>query len=103
MSPVAGYKARFTDEAESDLVRLYACLLDSDERAAGRALQAIRMGLKLLEFTPYACRKVGGDSVYLREIILPFGAAGYVALYEIEPPDTVTVLAVRHQREDDYR
>ena len=29
-------------------------------------------------------------------------SAGYVALFEIEGPSTVTILAVRHQREDDY-
>lgn len=32
----------------------------------------------------------------------PFGDSGYVALFEIEPRHEVTVLAVRHQREDDY-
>ena len=44
----------------------------------------------------------GGD-VLLRELLIGFGAAGYVALFEIEDAQTVTVLAVRHQREDDYR
>jgi len=33
---------------------------------------------------------------------MPFGSVGYVLLVEIEPPATVTVLAARHQREDDY-
>jgi len=33
---------------------------------------------------------------------IEFGGAGYVALYEIEDGATVTVLAVRHQREDDF-
>ena len=37
----------------------------------------------------------------LRELLVPFGAAGYVVLFEIEDAQTVTVLAVRHQREDD--
>ena len=35
-------------------------------------------------------------------MIIPFGDAGYVALFEIEDPGTVTLLAVRHQREEDY-
>jgi len=35
-------------------------------------------------------------------LIIPFGSAGYVALFEIEGNDLVTVLAIRHQREDDY-
>ena len=38
----------------------------------------------------------------LRELVIPFGSAGYVALFEIEGPGHVTILAVRHQREEDY-
>jgi hypothetical protein len=40
--------------------------------------------------------------LFLRELVIPFGAAGCVAQYEIEGKGTVTVLAVRHQREEDY-
>ena len=40
---------------------------------------------------------------FLRELLIPFGAAGYVALFEIEANSIVSILAVRHQREDDYR
>jgi len=39
---------------------------------------------------------------FLRELIIPFGASGYVALFEIAEDQTVTILAVRHQRESDY-
>ena len=38
----------------------------------------------------------------LRELLIYFGAAGYVALFEITDGSNVTVIAVRHQREDDY-
>ena len=38
----------------------------------------------------------------LRELVIPFGASGYVALFEIVESDRVIVGAVRHQREDDY-
>ena len=38
----------------------------------------------------------------LRELIIPFGTSGYLALYEIASPTQVVVLAVRHQREEDY-
>ncbi|HWW77954.1 MAG TPA: type II toxin-antitoxin system RelE/ParE family toxin [Steroidobacteraceae bacterium] len=34
--------------------------------------------------------------------MIPFGGAGYVASFEIDDDKTVTILAVRHQREDDY-
>lgn len=39
----------------------------------------------------------------LRELIIPFGSAGYVALFEVDSDKTVSVLAVRHQLEEDYR
>lgn len=96
------YRVRFTADAEDDLVRLYDFLLNKDLVAAGRALEAIRDGVELLRFSPFSCRKAVGDNPLLRELVIPFGSAGYVALFEIDGPSTVTILAVRHQREDDY-
>ena len=34
--------------------------------------------------------------------IIPFGATGYVALFEIASPSIVLLLALRRQREADY-
>lgn len=99
------YRIRFTKEAENDLVRLYEFILARDEAdwaLAERALDAIRNGLHSLELTPFSFRKAMPNNPFLRELVIPFGASGYVALYEIEPEETVTILAVRHQREDDY-
>lgn len=99
------FRVRFTPEAEADLVRLYEFILDRDEvdwPLAERALAAIKAGIRTLELTPFTCRKAEGGSPFLRELVIPFGAAGYVALFEIDDPQTVTVLAVRHQRESDY-
>ena len=43
------------------------------------------------------------DGSGLRELVIPFGAAGYVALYRHEPDDDqVMILAFRHQREAGY-
>lgn len=98
------YQVRFTEEAAADLERLYDFLLDAnhgDWSVAERALQAIRDALGLLERSPFSCRKAGDDA-FLRELIVSFGASGYVALFDIDDSETVTVLAVRHQREDDY-
>ena len=48
-------------------------------------------------------RQVGRTGSLRRELIIPFGATGYVAQYEIEPATSrVIVLAIRHQREEDY-
>jgi plasmid stabilization system protein ParE len=96
------YRVRFTPDAEDDLLRLYDFLLEKDLAAAERALQAIRDGIEVLRLSPFACRKAVPDNPLLRELVIPFGSAGYVALFEIEGPSTVTILAVRHQREDDY-
>jgi hypothetical protein len=37
-----------------------------------------------------------------RELLIPFGQSGYVLLYEVDSAASVTILAARHQREDDY-
>jgi len=99
---VTRYKVRFTPEAEDDLLRLYEFLLEKDVAAAERALEAIKGGLELLRFTPFSCRKALTDNPFLRELIIPFASAGYVALFEIESGKVVNILAVRHQREEDY-
>ena len=96
------YRVRFTPDAEADLLRLYDFLLEKDLAAAERALVAIRGGIELLCLSPFSCRKAVADNPLLRELVIPFGSAGYVALFEIDGPSIVTILAVRHQREDDY-
>ncbi len=100
------FRVRFTREAEGDLVRLYEFILKRDVTdwvLAERALEAIRHAISGLEHSPFSYRKASGQhSPFLRELVIPFGSAGYVALVEIEGSDVVTILAVRHQREDDY-
>ena len=99
------YRVRFTEEAEDDLIRLYEFVLNreaADWPLAERALEAIKNAIRSLELTPFSFRKAIPDNPFLREVIIPFGASGYVALYEIDNEETVTVLALRHQREDDY-
>ena len=95
------YRVRFTPDAEDDLLRLFDFLLEKDLDAAARAREAILAGIELLAFSPFSCRKAA-DHPLLRELLIPYGSAGYVVLFEIEGPATVTILAVRHQREDDY-
>ena len=98
------YKVRFTPEAEADLLRLFDFLIEQDVAAAEKAREAIAKAIELLGVFPFSCRKaLGGDgNPFLRELIIPFGSAGYVALFEIEKGKLVTLLAVRHQREEDY-
>ena len=96
------YRVRFTPEAEDDLLRLYDFLLEVDPEVAERALEEIKGAIEVLHFSPFSCRKAVENNPFLRELIIPFGAAGYVALFEIASTNTVNILAVRHQREEDY-
>ena len=101
------FRVRLTRGAEADLVRLFDFVLerelerDGDLSLAEQALAAIRAGFATLKSSPFTCRKAG-QSPFLRELIIPFGRTGYVALFEIESGSDVLILAVRHQREDDY-
>lgn len=102
------FRLRLTRAAQQDLERLFDLVLQrelardgGDLVLAERALEAIRAGLATLGSSPFTCRKLGA-SPFLRELVIPFGHLGCVALFEIESADLVTVLAVRHQREDDH-
>jgi plasmid stabilization system protein ParE len=102
------FKVRLTRDAEADLDRLFDFLLERELARDGgdltvptQAVAALRAGIATLTSSPFTCRKVS-QSPFLRELIVPFGRSGYVALFEIEDEAHVAVLAVRHQLEDDY-
>jgi len=101
-------RVRLTRDAESDLERLFDFLLERELSRDGgdlslpaQAIATLRSGIATLKASPFTCRKAG-QSPFLRELIVPFGRSGYVALFEIEDDTNVAVLAVRHQLEDDY-
>lgn len=100
------FAVRYSASARDDLTGLYEYLLDratsvEDLDLAERALGAITDAVDSLKRSPFIYRKADDDP-FLRELLIPFGSSGYVALFEIEDAATVTVLAVRHQLEDDY-
>ncbi|KLN52557.1 type II toxin-antitoxin system RelE/ParE family toxin [Variovorax paradoxus] len=101
------FLVRYTDAAREDLIRLFDFLLvraktREDFDAAQRTIDTLATGIEShLSRTPFIFRKAS-DSPFLRELVIPCGGAGYVALYEIEGAETVNILALRHQREDDY-
>mgnify|MGYP001765297397 CR=1 FL=1 len=96
------YTVRLAPDAAEDLERLLTYLAERDLPSAERARDAIAKAFEFLHSFPFACRKASSEHVFLREMLIEFGHAGYVALYEIEADKIVTILAVRHQREDDY-
>jgi plasmid stabilization system protein ParE len=104
---MATFTVRYTDSAREDLIRLFDFLLDRAQTAedfatAQRAIQTIQQAIEYsLSRAPFVYRKAG-DNPFLRELLIPFQSAGFVALYEIQNATHVTILAVRHQLEDDY-
>jgi plasmid stabilization system protein ParE len=100
------FNVRYSASARDDLKRLYQYLLDrsttvEDLELADGALAAIVAAAEALSRSPFIYRKAGADP-FLRELLIPFGQSGYVALFEIEDASSVTILAVRHQLEDDF-
>jgi len=101
------FEVRYTDAARDDLLRLFDFLVMHAETVeefdeAQLAVDTIRTAVEVqLSSSPFIFRKVT-ESPFLRELVIPFRRAGYVALYEIEGKSTVNILAVRHQLEDDY-
>ena len=84
------------------LARCRRFLSGKAPEAAKRAGQAIARQFLLLEKTPDIGRPLL-DVPELRELVIPFGDSGYVALYRHEPADdAVYVLASRHQKEAGY-
>jgi len=103
------FRVRLTRGAEADLERLFDFIVErelareggGDLDLAELALAAVCAGIATLQTSPFTCRKAG-QSPFLRELIIPFGRSGYVALFEIEDAANVSVVAVRHQLESDY-
>ena len=96
------YQLRYTEEALADFDRIYDFLNAYDINVAEKAIHAIREGLDRLSDFPFSCSKASSENGLIRELLVPFGSSGYIVLFRIDGPETVTIAAVRHQREDDY-
>lgn len=91
-----------TEGAAEGLERCRGFLGVKTPDAARRAGQAIERQFLLLETAPDIGRPFL-EMPNLRELVIPFGDSGYVALYRHEPTDNaVYVLAFRHQKEAGY-
>jgi len=100
------FSVRLTRQALEDLQRIEQFLVElalrhGDFDLPVRAVDAIRHEMRILQTNPYTCRKVGANP-FERELVIPFGGSGYVALFEIMGEHEVAISAIRHQREDDY-
>lgn len=102
------YTVTFSEEAAADLERLFDFALQreldspaDDLDVPDRAITAIKQAMAFLETSPFTCRKAA-ENAFLRELVIPFGHTGYVALFEVVSNTKVIIGAIRHQREDDY-
>ena len=83
--------------------RLYTFLAEKDSDAAKTAAALILKHAELLERFPQAGRPAEDLEPEHRELLIPFGGAGYVLLYHFaESGKAVTVLAIKHQKEAGY-
>jgi plasmid stabilization system protein ParE len=88
-----------TAGAVRGLERCRLFLAARSPEAARRAAGTIAHHLRRLEASPGIGRPLA-DEPDLRELVIPFGASGYVALYRHEAAtDRLVVLAFRHQKE----
>jgi plasmid stabilization system protein ParE len=96
-------RVRLAAQAQFDLVRLHQFLDEKDAVTANRAILVIRQAFKTLEYAPVIYRPAHDDPSF-REMVIEFGASGYVALYDYDSAAQVsTIYAVKHQLENDYK
>ncbi|WP_049034302.1 type II toxin-antitoxin system RelE/ParE family toxin [Klebsiella aerogenes] len=88
----------WTQQALSDVQRLYRFLAEKDLNAARNAVKEIRASVRILESQAQLGRPVEELGTDFREWLIKFGSTGYVVLYRIDGELTV-MLAIRHQRE----
>jgi plasmid stabilization system protein ParE len=88
----------FSPDALSDIERVREFLDINNPDAAKRALRAIFAALERVEEFPDLGRPT--EDAEIRQIVIRFGAAGYIVRYTI-PPGTRDVLVLRlwHGRE----
>jgi plasmid stabilization system protein ParE len=98
-------KLHYSESFFRDMQRYYRQLAGINQRAADKAYDAVAHHLELLVDFPMIGRRIHLDdeTIMLRELLVPFGQAGYIVLFEVVDDETLSILAIRHQREDDYR
>ncbi|QKK16135.1 type II toxin-antitoxin system RelE/ParE family toxin [Rhizobium indicum] len=96
------FELTYTQTFYEDLDRLADFLIERDPDLAERAINAIQKALMILQDFPLMARRASADDPLLRELVVPFGSAGYVILFKLMSETSVIILAVRHQREEDY-
>ena len=103
------YRVVLAEEAADDLLRIEDFTIERELAGATPDLDVVRRlrdavdhALRLLEFSPYSCRKATrAVNDKQRELIIPFGSTGLIAAFEVRG-EVVRIGALRHQLEQDY-
>lgn len=92
----------FTANAMQGIERCRKFLTTKNQLAARRAAKTIFDTIELLEKQPEIGRPFQ-DTLDIRELMIEFGATGYIALYRYDAiKANVYVLSFRHQKEENY-
>lgn len=104
----ARYRVIATATFQEDIERLEEHIIQRelasntpDDTCLFRFRDAVESAMKILSFAPHTCRRCEEQREF-RELIIPFGHGGCVALFAIRDLDVV-LLAARDQHEHDYR
>ncbi len=89
------------NDAIRDLVRLRDFIAKDNDAAANKAAQAIKNAAQQLIETPLIGKPVN-DLPSFRDLLLRFGAAGYIVRYRIEE-EVIYIVHIRHYREFDFK
>ena len=88
-------------QVRADFDRIFDFLFENAPGFAALRIEAIMTAIDVLDTSPLIGRPVAFGQ---RELLIATGSSGYLALYRYDPVlDTAFVLAVRGQRERDYK
>lgn len=102
------YRIVVTATFEEDIERLEEHIIQRelashtpDDSCILRFRDALARAMEILTFAPHTCRRSEQHREF-RELVIPFGHGGCVALFALRDFD-VLLLAARDQHEHDYR
>jgi plasmid stabilization system protein ParE len=87
--------------ALQDLIRLGNILKTKNPETAKRAVKTISVAIEAIKNQPDRFRPVP-EMVNFREVIIDFGASGYIARYYKKSDDEIIIVRIKHQLEVDF-
>lgn len=94
-------KIEYSQDAQEDIVRLALFLLKVSPTSSNDLFDVIDDGIMILSRHPNVGRLVTESG--LRELVISHGKSGYIALYKFdELTESIMVVAIKHQREDEF-